>query len=106
MKTYDLYGTKCLNLALVRVQVEELAGVLLEERESTYHGGIYYLYGDNGSEHFILKNNIDPFDGEPVEQAFSDCPILFYVNATNRSLELMDVLKVEGGFSLLRHEIF
>lgn len=106
MKTYDLYGTKCLNLGLARAQVEKLAGISLEERESTYHGGIYYLHGDNSSAHFVLKKNIDPFDGEPVEQAFSDYPILFYVNATNRSLELMDALIVEGGFSLLRHEIF
>jgi hypothetical protein len=106
MNTYDLYGTKYLSLALARAQIKDLAGILLEERDSTYHSGVYYFQGDSGSEHFILKNNIDPFDGEAVEQAFADYPVLFYVNATNRSLELMGMLKVEGGFSLLRHEDF
>jgi len=43
MKTYDLYGTKFLSLFLARAQVEELAGILFEERDSTYHGGIYYF---------------------------------------------------------------
>lgn len=90
---------------MARERAEELAGISLEERDSAYYGGIYYLYGDNGSEYFVLKNNIDTFDGEPVEQELSDYPILFYVNATNRSVELMEALKVEG-VSLLRHEIF
>lgn len=106
MKTYDLYGTKHFSLALAKAQVEELTGILFEERDSAYHGGIYYLHGDSASEHFVLKNNVDPFDGEPVEQTFSDYPIIFYVNATSRSFELMEALQVNEGFSLLRHEIF
>jgi len=106
MMTYDLYGVECLNLVSAKAQIEALAGILFEERDSTYHGGVYYLYGDNSSEHFVLKNNIDPYDGEPVEQEFSDCPVLLYVNATGRSLELMEILKRKVGFSLLRHEVF
>jgi hypothetical protein len=106
MNTYDLYGVKNCSLTLARAQIEKLTGILLEERNSIYHGGVYYFYGDSTSEHFVLKSNVDPFDGEPVEQAFLDSPVLFYVNATNRSLDLMDSLKIDEGFSLLRHEVF
>lgn len=106
MKTYDLYGVKCSSLTLAKAKVEELTGVSFEERDSTYHGGVYYLHGEIASENFILKNNIDPFDGDPVEQEFPDYPVLFYINATYRSLELLERLQIDERFSLLRHEIF
>lgn len=103
---YDLYGAETLNLPFLRARLEVAIGCCFEERESTYQGGVYFFCGDNRSENFVLKNNVDPFDGEAVEQDFFGCPVLLYVNATVRSSELEKfILKIED-FKLLRREIF
>ncbi len=104
MKTYDLYSAKKSNLDFVRGQVEVALKIVLEERNSTYQGGVYYRCGDKNSEHFVLKNNLDPFDGDVAEQAFPNSSVLLYVNATEHSSELFN--KLENDFVLLRHEDF
>lgn len=62
--------------------------------------------GGSDSEHFILKFNIDPFDGDPVEQSYSDYKILLYVNATARSSNIEKAIRQDGSFKLLRRECF
>lgn len=106
MTAYDLYGCK-LALGEAKACLEELFGVRFESRDSTYQGGEYFRYGDASAEHFVLKKNIDPFDGEPAEMKFPDYPILLYVNATIRSTELQDAIgRLQGDYRLLRHEDF
>jgi hypothetical protein len=103
--TYDLYGARDLDLSLAKNCVEEMLGVSLEERDSLYHGGTYYMWGDSNSEHFILKVNLDPFDEEPVEQNFQDFSILLYINSTGRSSDIEKIVRQNGCFELLRHEV-
>ncbi|MDT4837941.1 hypothetical protein [Phytopseudomonas flavescens] len=103
---YDLYGGRELSLLLAKEHVEEMLGVSLEERESSYQGGIYYVWGRNDSEHYVLKVNVDPFDEEPVEQDFPDFPVLLYINATERSSSIEEVVRKDSFFKLLRHEVF
>lgn len=55
MIAYDLYGTKNLSLLLAREHIEKIFGVPLDERNSSYQGGDYYMFGSNDSENFILK---------------------------------------------------
>ncbi|WP_083196199.1 hypothetical protein [Pseudomonas sp. AU12215] len=106
MIAYDLYGAKALSLLLAREHIEEMFGVSLDERNSTYQGGTYYMLGSNDSENFILKLNLDPFDDEPVEQNFPDYPVLLYINATTRSSDVEGAIKEGACFKLLRHEVF
>lgn len=102
MKSYDLYSAKEINLDVARDQIEESLGIALEERDSIYQGGVYYRWRNSYSENIVLKNNLDPFDGEAAEHEFPNCLILLYVNATERSYEFFHKLK--GNFILLRHE--
>ncbi|HBN8236619.1 MULTISPECIES: hypothetical protein [Pseudomonas aeruginosa group] len=106
MIAYDLYGTKNLSLLLAREHIEKIFGVSLDERNSSYQGGDYYMLGSNDSENFILKANFDPLDDEPVELNFPDYPILLYINATTRSSAIEGVIKKGACFKLLRHEMF
>ncbi|MBM0280190.1 hypothetical protein [Pseudomonas chlororaphis] len=103
MTAYDLYGFKSLSVLEARSKIEERLGFSFEERESSYQGGDYYKFGDKGEESFVLKRNVDPFDGEPVEQIFSEYPVLLYVDMTLRSEEIKSLLSTE--FYLLRHEL-
>lgn len=104
MPAYDLYGFKGAAILEAKSKIEEKLNFSFEERDSSYQGGIYYKFGDKESESFVLKGNIDPFDGESVEQMFSDCPILLYVDMTLRSEEIKLLLSTD--FYLLRHELF
>lgn len=106
MIAYDLYGAKNLSLMLAREHVEKLLGVSLNERNSCYQGGDYYMYGSNKYENFILKVNLDPFDDVPVELCFHEYSILLYINATDRSSDIEDAIKKGECFELLRHEVF
>jgi hypothetical protein len=103
MAIFDLYAINTDNLNEASVLVERALLISLEGRESTYEGGVYFRSGNKSGENFVLKRNIDPFDDEPVEQAFPEARILFYVNDTRRQAEIQDAL-VRGGFVLLRSE--
>ncbi|UVM14409.1 hypothetical protein LOY42_13945 [Pseudomonas sp. B21-023] len=102
---YDLYGVRNLGILSAKVNVERALGEAFEERESSYQGGIYYMLGGGDAENFVLKLNVDPFDGDAVEQNYSDYTVLLYINATDRSSALERVMR-QAGFKLLRHEVF
>ena len=103
---YDLYGAETSCLLSARSDVERALGEIFEERDSSYQGGIYYMWGGSDAENFVLKVNIDTFDGDPVEQNYSCYKILLYINATNRSSAIEEAISQAGGFKLLRHEVF
>ncbi|SDS86431.1 hypothetical protein [Pseudomonas trivialis] len=102
---YDLYGAEKSCLLSARSDLERALGETFEERDSSYQGGIYYMWGRNDSENFVLKLNIDPFDGDPVEQDYASYKVLLYVNATNRSSDIEKLISQVSVFKLLRHEI-
>ncbi|BCJ06921.1 hypothetical protein PRtIB026_A33340 [Pseudomonas sp. RtIB026] len=102
---YDLYGAKGLGLLSAKVNVERTLGEAFEERDGSYQGGIYYMLGGGDAENFVLKLNVDPFDGDAVEQNYPDYTVLLYINATDRSSVLERVMR-QAGFKLLRHEVF
>ena len=70
--SFDLYGFKGATLHSARRHVEGILGISLEERESTCQGDFYYALKTSELEGFVLKENVDPFDGDAVEQNFSD----------------------------------
>ncbi len=104
MKTYDLYGFTHDDLEAARVAVEQALGIRLEPHESFYIGD-YYRLGTVGEENFELRRNVDPLDGEPAEQAFPEIGVLLYVNGTERSGELEQILSTKiPGLRLLRQD--
>ena len=106
MTTYILYGCEA-SPAEAKGILEELLTLQFEGRESAYQCGEYFRVGDKAGEHFELKKNADPFDGDPVEMKFPEFPTLLYINATSRSEELREIVEhARGGFALLRHEDF
>jgi hypothetical protein len=106
MATYILYGSE-VSPAEAKEILEEILTLQFEARESDYQNGEYFRAGNKAGEHFELKKNTDPFDGDPVEIKFPEFPTLLYINATSRSEELTKVLgHARGGFTLLRHENF
>ncbi|WP_434608427.1 hypothetical protein [Pseudomonas sp. R1-7] len=104
MVAYDLYGIKDMSLIEAKLNVEKCLGFSFVEKESAYQGGGYYRFDGEEGEGFVLKENVDPFDGEAVEQLFSEYPILLYVDKTIRSDNIGSLLDMK--FSLLRHESF
>lgn len=106
MATYILYGSKVSPTEAKEV-LEELLRLHFEARESDYQNGEYFQAGNRTGEHFELKKNADPFDGDPVEMKFPEFPTLLYINATSRSKELTEILgRAHCRFALLRHEDF
>lgn len=104
MASCDLYGLPHLSLVAARELINQLFGIVVEERHSEYQGGNYYKYGDNESENFLLKRNLDPFDGEAVEMDFPDYPIILYINETMRSEEIKNLVAMESAILLLRYK--
>ncbi|WP_163020726.1 hypothetical protein, partial [Pseudomonas viridiflava] len=95
-----------LSLLPAKDDVERMLGKVFEKRDSSYQGGVYYMWRGSDSENFILKLNIDPFDGDPAEQKYPEHKILLYVNAPDCSPDIEKAMSQRAGFHLLRHEIF
>ncbi|GKX60312.1 hypothetical protein SOASR031_26270 [Leminorella grimontii] len=104
MTNYDLYGFSGNCLSEARDLLCSLLNINFHERDGTYQGGIYFLSGDRRHEHFMLKENVDPFDDSPEEVEFSDYRYLLYVNNTSRPLELRANILSSDKFILLRRE--
>lgn len=92
MAYFDLYEIRAKSLERARKAVESALEINLYEHESSYHGGIYYRLNDVGQEHFILQKNFDPFEDDWFEIDFKDAQILLYVNMTERSKEIQQLL--------------
>lgn len=105
MAIYDLYGFMSDDIEGARTILEFALGIQFNIRESDYQGGKYLQWGETNDEHFVLKRNVDPIDGEPAEMAFPVHQILLYVNDTGRSADLQERIN-QGAkdFTLLRHE--
>jgi hypothetical protein len=105
MAIYDLYGFLSDDIDGAKNLLETSLGIHFEVRESDYQGGKYLRWGNTSDEHFVLKRNADPFDGEPSEMSFPAHRILFYVNDTSRSANLQRQINQRvKNLVLLRHE--
>ncbi len=105
MAIYDLYGSILDDIHKAKDILETVFGIKFENRFSEYKGGEYYQWGQTSGEHFILKRNVDPIDGEPAEILFPNYKILLYLNDTPCSKELQEkIQKNTNIFTALRHE--
>ncbi|TKC79202.1 hypothetical protein FAZ69_30540 [Trinickia terrae] len=105
MTIYDLYGFSSADIDKAKSILETALGIRFVAHSGSYHGDRYFIFGDDEGEHFVLKQNVDPFDDEPAEMDYPEHPILLYVNDTSRSVDLQKIIaKKAEGFVLLRHE--
>ncbi|EMA3642301.1 hypothetical protein U2T78_003053 [Providencia stuartii] len=104
MSFYDLYAFKGTDIHEAKNNIELVLNIKFSERESDFQGGIYFISGNKTSENFILKNNIDPLDQEPVEIDYPEHIIILYVNDTDKAIAIKDALLSTNNFTLLRSE--
>ena len=84
----DLYGSTSTDLEVVKSAVENSLGCKLQCHDSLYHGGDYYRADLLNGESILVKNNLDPFDGDAVDLKFPGYPILVYVKGTSRTADI------------------
>lgn len=102
MSAFDIYGLLNIDLESAKTMVESVLGLKLQAHDSSYRGGSYYRQGTTGEENFILQNNIDLIDGEPID--FPQYPILLYINHTDRSFEIRQMIESsQEKMILLKH---
>ena len=106
MSFYDLYAFEGIDIHEAKNIIELALNIKFDERESDFQGGVYFISGNKTSENFILKNNIDLLDKEPVEMDAPEYTIILYVNDTNRAITIKDYLLGAENFTLLRSEEF
>jgi hypothetical protein len=105
MAFYDLYGFSSLDIQGAKQLLEKALDLEFQAHESAYQGGIYFQHGNANEEHLVLKQNLDPYDGEAAELSFSKYPVLFYVNDTARSEDFQQrIMASLPALALLRHE--
>lgn len=97
-----VYGCKNKSLLEARSDVERCLGITLEERESDYHGGLYYSHKYESGWSLMLKMNIDLYDDEPAEQGFPDFAVLLYLNSMEDLRPIAQLLP--SHFQLLRQK--
>lgn len=101
---YDLYAFSGESLSQARDWLESESDIIFREHDSTYHGGVYYIAGDKWNEHLVLKENIDPLDGEPDEMDYPHHKFLLYINRTPRPEFFKHILSACDCFNLLKSE--
>ena len=112
MTMFMLFGVKSTTLNAARSLVEKTLGIVMEEREGWYQGGIYFTFGEGDEENLILKNNIDlegQYDGEFDLPAVSDFPqykYLLYLDDTHEKSPILTALRnAPELFDLLRKDV-
>lgn len=103
MATYELYGYIGDEISYAKEFLEKAIGVELVARDSAYHGS-YFIYGDTSGEHLLLKKNLDPFDGDPVEISYGSYGVLLYANEVEPVRSIERFIVKDNGFALLRRE--
>lgn len=101
---YDTYGIAG-TLEDVAARMQQLLGVQLEERDSSYYAGTYYLYRKDPDGLLRLYNNYDSMEGEWIREQYREHALMLEVSC----LDDMDGIqqKLMGGLEgvvLLRSE--
>ena len=102
---YDLYGFVSDDIDNLALVLGEILQIELKPHHSAFLGD-YYRYGRIVEESFILQKNYVFQENDWTEPQFMNFPCLFYVNRTERSKLIEDLLKGKflADMSLLRHK--
>ena len=106
MAIYDLYGSLSSDINEAKELLEAALNIQFVAHDSIYHGEYFSWDDKNTNEIFMLKENRDPIDEEPVEMSFQQYLLLFYVDNTLRSLSIKELISEKVKiFVLLMHNI-
>ncbi|GGY07279.1 hypothetical protein GCM10010510_61530 [Streptomyces anandii JCM 4720] len=87
---YLVYGMKSTAVEEAVVAISNALQVTFELRESSYKGGQYFRYRDNGGWDVSIESHWQDEDGLLAKPDFSEYSVLIYVNEVP--------LEVEGKF--------
>jgi hypothetical protein len=77
---YDTYGFTATTLEEVAPLVQQLLGLPLQERDSSYYAGTYYLYRKAYGRELKLYRNHDPVRGSWVREHNRDQGVILEVS--------------------------
>jgi hypothetical protein len=97
-RRYDTYGFKGSSLEEAAVTVEDLLGVELEQRESSYRG-IYYCAGKTHRRDLLLYKNAGS------NPAFTGYSVILDVNLLSNMDEIQSKLTARGEVVLLETKV-
>lgn len=102
---YDLYGFVSDDLDSLALVLGEILQIEWKMHYSSFLGD-YYRFGKLVEENFQLQHNYVVEENDWTESQFMNFPSLFYVNRTERSQLIEDLLKGKflADVSLLRHD--
>lgn len=85
---YDTYGFKAMTLEEVLPLVQQALGLQLQERDSSYYAGTYYLYKESYDRELKLYGNKDPVTGYWVREHYRDYAVILEVSALSNMDEI------------------
>jgi hypothetical protein len=96
MRDYLVFGSRLRSTDDLRESIARALGVDLVAHESGYMGGAYFRAGPLDDEHVVLRSNVDASrpELEPAYPDFCDYPTILEINATDRSDDLRERLRV------------
>lgn len=101
MTRYDTYGFTATTLAQLAPRVQQLLGLPLTERDSSYYAGTYYLY-KRADRTLRLYSNYDAERRGWVRAQYSDYSVLLEASGRDDMPELeRELLTHLGGAALL-----
>jgi hypothetical protein len=86
---YDTYGFAATRLEEVAPLVQQILGLQLEERDSGYYAGTYYLHEQSYGRELKLYRNHDHVRGSWVREQYRDYAVILEVS----DLDNMDEIR-------------
>jgi hypothetical protein len=97
MSRYDTYGISCGTLDELAPKLQQLLGVDLEERDSSYYAGTYYRYKHSYARQLRLFQNKDPVTGSWVREQYRAFGVILEVSDLDDMDEIRE--RVIGGLA-------
>jgi hypothetical protein len=84
----DTYGFTGTTLEDAAPLVQQVLGLQLQERDSSYYAGTYYLYNQSYGQELRLYSNKDPVDGSWVREEYRDYAVILEVSGLSNMDEI------------------
>ncbi len=98
---HDVYGFPEATLDEVAPLLRRLLGVPLQERDSSYYAGTYYLYKQSFGRELRLYRNRDPVNGSLVREQYRDYPVILEVSGLDNMDEIRRAVLAAPGEPVL-----
>ena len=103
---YDTYGFTTAMLEEIASYLQQILNLLLEERDSSYYAGTYYLYKQAYGKELRVYNNHDPIQDLYVREQYRDYPVILQINNLDNMDEIQQKLMAGlKGIALLHSRI-